>query len=81
MALPAALAHLEEALERLSTSVIKAAQAVDETSKSGSADGSRPDDAEALRAHLHHLSARLLVARDACPDARRTARGLLAPRG
>jgi hypothetical protein len=71
------LAHLEEALERLSTSVIKAAQAVDETSKSGS----RPDDAEALLAHLHHLSARLLVARDACPDARRTARGLLAPRG
>jgi hypothetical protein len=84
-ALPTALAHLEEALERLSTGAVKAAQAVEdwalETDPSADADALSPE-ARALRWHLFHLAARLRSAGDACPDTRRWARDLLgSPRG
>ena len=77
-ALPAALAHLEEALERLATGAIKSAQAVEDwESESDPALQALSPPARALRWHLFHLSARLRGAQDACPDARRWARELL----
>jgi hypothetical protein len=71
VALPVAVAHLEEALERLSTAVIKSAQAVEDS------DSGTGPSARALRWHLYHLAARLRGARDACPNARSWARELL----
>ncbi len=79
-ALPAALAHLEEALERLATGAIRSAQAVEdwESEPGATLDGEAlSPPARALRWHLFHLSARLRGAQDACPDARRWARELL----
>ena len=75
-ALPAALAHLEEALERLATGSLKAAQAVEDWALEAEGPALGPD-ARALRWHLFHLSARLRGAEEACPDARRWARELL----
>jgi hypothetical protein len=79
-ALPPALAHMEEALERLATGVVKAAQAVEdwalESGPSMDREALSPE-ARALRWHLFHLSARLRSASDACPDTRRWARELL----
>ena len=76
--LPVALAHLEEALDRLSTSMVLAAQAVEDWP--GAAETDAPtlsSDARALRWHLYHLATRLRGAEGACPDARRWARQLL----
>jgi len=74
-ALPTALAHLEEAVERVATSVVKAAQAVEEDPVTAES----PAESRALRWHMHHFAARLLGARDACPEARRWARELTRP--
>jgi len=77
-ALPVALAHLEEALDRLSTSMVKAAQAVEDWPGAAETDASTlSSDARALRWHLYHLATRLRGAEGACPDARRWARQLL----
>lgn len=79
-ALPAALAHLEEALDRLATSMLKTAQAVEEWECEIAPDhdeSTLSPDARALRWHLFHLANRLRGAQDACPDARQWARGLL----
>jgi hypothetical protein len=79
-ALPSALAHLEEALDRLATSMVKTAQAVEDWAGAADADLDReplPPDARALRWHLFHVAARLRGAQDACPDARRWARTVL----
>jgi hypothetical protein len=79
--LPSALAHLEEALDRLATSMVKTAQAVEEWVGATEVDLDRDTlspDARALRWHLFHVGARLRGAQDACPDARRWARTLLA---
>jgi hypothetical protein len=78
-ALPAALAHVEEALDRLATAMVKAAQAVEDVADdSGAEGGAVSPPARALRWHLCHVSARLRGAGDACPDTRRWARALLA---
>jgi hypothetical protein len=79
-ALPTALAHLEEALDRLATSMVKTAQTVEEWGGGADADLDRDalsPDARALRWHLFHLATRLRGAEAACPDARRWARELL----
>ena len=79
-ALPSALAHLEEALDRLATSMVKTAQAVEDWAGGADADLDRDElspDARALRWHLFHIAARLRGAEAACPDARRWARELL----
>jgi hypothetical protein len=79
-ALPSALAHLEEALDRLATSMVKTAQTVEEWADGAEADVDREPlspDARALRWHLFHLAARLRGAEAACPEARRWARELL----
>jgi hypothetical protein len=76
-ALPVALAHLEEALDRLSVSMIKTAQAVEEWPGAAETDTALSSDARALRWHLFHLAARLRGAQDACPDARRWATQLV----
>jgi hypothetical protein len=76
--LPVALAHLEEALDRLSTSMVKTAQAVEEWPGAAEADGGTlSSDARALRWHLFHLATRLRGAQDTLPDARRWAQQLL----
>jgi hypothetical protein len=75
-ALPPALAHFEEALDRLATGVIKAAQAVEDWPEQSGGGALRPP-ARALRWHLFHLAARLRGAQDACPETRRWARELL----
>jgi hypothetical protein len=74
-ALPAALAHLEEALDRLSTSMVKTAEAVEDWAGD---DEGVPPDARALRWHLFHIATRLRGAQEACPDARRWAREVVA---
>jgi hypothetical protein len=79
-ALPAALAHLEEALDRLATSMLKTAQTVEEWEcdiAPGNDESALSPDARALRWHLFHLANRLRGAQDACPDTRQWARGLL----
>jgi hypothetical protein len=77
--LPTALAHLEEALERLATAASVAAGAVEEH-EAPDARAADPDvlspAARALRWHLAHLAARLRAAGEACPDTRRWAREL-----
>src|SRR3954471_8526685 len=75
-ALPLALADVEKALERLATGAVKAAQAVEDWSGKDT----HSPEARALRWHLFHLAARLRGAEDSCPDARRSARELLAQR-
>jgi hypothetical protein len=77
VALPVAVAHLEEALERLGTAVIKSAQAVEDRSQEAGTGESLSPSARALQWHLYHLAARLRGARDACPNARGWARELL----
>jgi hypothetical protein len=74
--LPVALAHVEEALDRLSTSMVKAAEAVQEWAGEPVPAALAPD-ARALRWHLYHLASRIRGAQEACPDARRWARELL----
>jgi hypothetical protein len=76
-ALPLALADVEKALERLAVGVVKAAHAVEERDLESGTDALSPE-ARALHWHLFHLAARLRGAEDACPDARRWARELLA---
>jgi hypothetical protein len=79
-ALPAALAHLEETLDRLATSIVKTAHAVEEWPSDPEAAGEAAEPspaARALRWHLFHVAARLRGAQDAFPDARRLARDLL----
>jgi hypothetical protein len=75
-ALPLALADVEKALERLATGAVKASQAVEDWSGKGTLS----PEARALRWRLFHLAARLRGAEDACLDARRSARELLAQR-
>jgi hypothetical protein len=75
--LPTALAHMEEALERLSTAANVAARAVEEYDARAGADPDVLRRARALRWHLAHLAARLRGASDACPDTRRWARELI----
>jgi hypothetical protein len=78
-ALPVALAHVEEALDRLATAMVKASQAVEDVEEeSGAASGALSPPARALQWHLCHVSTRLRGAGDACPDTRRWARALLA---
>jgi hypothetical protein len=80
VALPAALAHLEEALERLATSAVMAAHAVDDWASEpgpGRDDAALSPKARALRRQLVHRSAHLHSARDCCPETRRSARELL----
>jgi hypothetical protein len=82
-ALPSALAHLEEALDRIVTSMAKTAQALEESAGTTDVDVARdtlPPEARALRWHLFHIAARIRGAQDACPDARQWARALLATR-
>jgi hypothetical protein len=77
-ALPVALAHLEEALDRLSISMVKTAQAVEEWPGAAEAEtATLSAEARALRWHLFHLATRLRSAQDACPETRRWARQLL----
>jgi hypothetical protein len=79
-ALPSALAHLEEALDRLATSMVKTAQTVEEWAGAAENDldhDALSPDARALRWHLFHIATRLRGAEAACPDARRWARELL----
>jgi hypothetical protein len=73
-ALPLALADVEKALERLATGAAKAAHAVEDWS----GEDTLSPEARALRWQLFHLAARLRGAEDACLDARRSARELLA---
>lgn len=75
-ALPVALAHVEEALDRLATSMVKTAEAVQEWAGEPTPDALAPD-ARAARWHLFHLATRIRGAQEACPDARRWARELL----
>jgi hypothetical protein len=77
-ALPVALAHVEEALDRLATSMVMTAEAVQEWAGEPTPDALAPD-ARALRWHLHHLATRIRGAQEACPDGRRWARELLEP--
>lgn len=80
LALPTALAHLEEALDRLATSMLKTAQAVEEWECATAPerdDTTLSPNARALRWHLFHLANRIRGAQDACPDTRRWARELL----
>jgi hypothetical protein len=77
-ALPVALAHLEEALDRLSISMVKTAQAVEEWPGAAETEtGTLSAEARALRWHLFHLATRVRSAQDACPDTRRWAHKLL----
>ena len=79
-ALPSALAHLEEALDRLATSMVKTAQTVEEWTQDAEAEldsGADSPGARALRWHLFHIASRLRGAHDAFPEARRWARTLL----
>jgi hypothetical protein len=77
-ALPVALAHLEEALDRLSISVVKTAQAVEEWPAAAETEtATLSPEARALRWHLFHLATRLRSAQDACPETRGWARRLL----
>jgi hypothetical protein len=79
-ALPAALADLEESLDRLAVSIVTTAQAVEEWTGATEADLDRDalsPDARALRWHLFHIASRIRGAQDACPDARRWAIALL----
>jgi hypothetical protein len=79
-ALPAALAHIEVALERLATGVVKTAQSVEDWELNSDPaldrDALSPE-ARALRWHLFHVAARLRGAAEACPDTRNSARLLL----
>ena len=74
--------EVEEALDRLATSMVMTAEAVQEWAGEPTPEALAPD-ARALRWHLYHLATRIRGAREACPDARRWARELLieAPRG
>jgi hypothetical protein len=77
LALPTALAHLEEALDRLATSMLKTAQAVEESpgqAVTGRGEDALSPSARALRWHLSHLATRLRGAESACPDTRHWAR-------
>jgi hypothetical protein len=77
-ALPVTLTHLEEVLDRLSTSMVKTAQAVEEWPGAAEADtATLSSEARALRWHLFHLAARLRDAQHACPDTRHWGRELL----
>src|SRR3954447_14202986 len=69
-ALPDALEYLKHTLELLATGVEKASDAIEELARTGSDLDRDPltPRARALRWHLSHLSARLLGARDACPE-------------
>jgi hypothetical protein len=80
-ALPVALAHVEEALDRLATAMVKAAQAVEDTADQPVAEGGAlSPPARALQWHLFHVSTLLRGAGVAFPDTRRWARALLAER-
>jgi hypothetical protein len=72
VALPEALDYLKDALELLATGVAKASQAIDDQAHHTEGEELSPQ-ARALRWYLAHLSARLLGARDVCPEARRWA--------
>ena len=67
--LPVALAHVEEALDRLSAGMTIAAHAVE---------GDPAPDASALRWHLFHLASRLKGSQESCVEPRRLSRTLLA---
>lgn len=74
--LPAALAHVEEALDRLSTGMTLAAHAVEDWSDAGT-EGEAARDAHELRWHLFHLASRLKGGQERCVEPRRLARTLL----
>ena len=82
-ALPEALEYLKQTLELLARGVEKASQTIEDPAPQPGAslksDLLAPQ-ARALRWHLSHLSARLLGARDVCPETRRWARKLLEER-
>lgn len=81
--LPVALAHVEEALDRLATGMMIAAHAVEAWTPDGG--GERPveetEEARALRWHLFHLASRLKGTQQSCVEPRRFARTLLATAG
>lgn len=77
--LPVALAHLEEALDRLATGVTMAAHAVEAwpPGPPSPAGAEESPDARALRWHLFHLASRLRGTQESCVEPRRWARTLL----
>jgi hypothetical protein len=77
-ALPMTLAHVDQALGELATSILVLAQAVGE-SVHPAGDALSPE-ARALRWHLHEVASRLRSSQRACPSARLWANDLLATR-
>lgn len=71
-ALPEALEYFKDALELLAAGVVKASQAIEDQDPESEREGLSPQT-RALHWHLSHLSARLLGARDVCPQTRRWA--------
>lgn len=75
-ALPPALAHLEEALDRLAASMVISAQRLDEWRTGRDVTAAESPSGRALEWHLCHLAARIRSAQEACPETRRWAREL-----
>lgn len=77
--LPVALAHLEEALDRLATGVTMTAHAVEAwpPRPPASAGVEEAPEVRALRWHLFHLASRLKGTQESCVEPRRWARTLL----
>jgi hypothetical protein len=81
-ALPMTLAHVDQALGELATTMLVLAEAVDESVNPADAglDDALPPEARALRWHLHNVASRLRASQRACPSARDWANDLLATR-
>ena len=77
--LPVALAHVEEALDRLATGMTIAAHAVEAWPPYSGAERQAEEnpEARALRWHLFHLASRLKGTQESCVEPRRFARTLL----
>ena len=78
--LPVTLAHVDQAIGELATSMIGLAQTVGEyasPSDSRPQDDALPSEARALRWHLHELASRLRASQNACPATRLWADDLL----
>jgi len=77
--LPVALAHVEEALDRLAAGMTIAAHAVEAWPPYSGAERQVEEspEAQALRWHLFHLASRLKGTQESCVEPRRFARTLL----
>ena len=75
--LPVALAHLEEALDRLANGVRGHRHAVEAWPPPSEEDVEESPEARALRWHLFHLASRLRGTQESCVEPRRWARTLL----